>query len=88
VPFTCTYLPDGRIKAWGIPFILMFTSGASAFAAMQREALQDGGAMRMFVITLAVIFAIFRVMSIKRTRLQYIEFDEAPAAFQKLGLHT
>jgi hypothetical protein len=87
VPFTCTYLPDGRIKAVGIPFIVAFVMGASSFARMELEALQGGGAIRLFV-TLAVLFAILRVVSLKRARLPNVEFDEAPASFQRLGLHT
>jgi hypothetical protein len=87
VPFTCTYLPDGRIKAVGIPFILMFVMGASSFAGMEREALQGGGVTRLF-ITLGVLFVILRVMAISRSRLPNVEFDEAPATLQRLGLHT
>lgn len=87
VPFTCTYLPDGRIKAAGIPFVVAFVMGASSFARMELEALQGGGAVRLLA-TLAVIFAVLRVMSIRRTRLPNVEFDEAPATFQRLGLHT
>lgn len=87
VPFTCTYLPDGRIKAVAIPFLLLFTTGATWFAEMQRSALLFGGTPRLFV-TLAVIFAILRVASLRRARLPQVEFDEAPASFQRLGLHT
>ncbi len=87
VPFTCTYLPDGRLKAVGIPFVVAFVLGASSFARMELEALQGYGVVHLFV-TLSVLFAILRGMSIKRARLPNVEFDEAPAAFQRLGLHT
>jgi len=87
VPFTCTYVPDGRLKALGIPFVVIFVMGASLFAGMQREVLLGGGARRLLV-TLGVMFIVLRVLSITRSRLPSVEFDEAPAAFQRLGLHT
>ena len=64
-----------------------FVMGASSFARMELEALQGGGPVRL-VVTLAVLFAVLRVMSVRRTRLPNVEFDEAPATFQRLGLHT
>ena len=87
VPFTCTYLPDGRIKALAIPLLVMFMIGASTFAGMTREALLGDGLQRL-VVTLAAVFTILRVASLRRARLPQIEFDESPAAFQRLGLHT
>jgi hypothetical protein len=35
-----------------------------------------------------VVFAALRVMSLKRARLPYVEFDEVPGTFQRLGLDT
>jgi hypothetical protein len=87
VPFTCTYLPDGRIKAFAIPLFMMFMIGASTFAGMTREALVGDG-LRSLVVTLAVAFTVLRVASLRRARLPQIEFDESPATFQRLGLHT
>jgi uncharacterized membrane protein YagU involved in acid resistance len=87
VPFTCTYLPDGRIKAFGIIFIVVFVMGASAYARMEREAVLGDG-LSTLIITLGVMFTILRVRSITRSRLPNVEFDEAPASLQRLGLHT
>ncbi len=87
VPFTCTYLPTENMKALGPIYAIAFVVGALNFAGMQHAALQSGNAVRV-LITLAAAFAILRVMSLKRTRLPAVEFDEAPATFQRLGLHT
>jgi hypothetical protein len=54
---------------------------------MQYNALH-GANMTRALVMLAVLFAIFRVMSLRRARLPYVEFDEAPATYQRLGLHT
>jgi hypothetical protein len=87
VPFTCTYLPSENMKALAPVYAIAFLVGASMFAQMQNNALQGGGAIGALV-TLAGLFAILRVMSVKRTRLPYVEFDEAPATFQRLGLDS
>ena len=86
VPFTCTYLPSENMKAMAPIFGFCFIIGASIFAQMQHTALQSGNPARL-VITLAALFAIFRVMSRTRQRLPNVEFDEAPVTFQQLGLH-
>lgn len=87
VPFTCTYLPSENMKALAPIYAIVFLVGASTFARVQHAALLGGGATRA-LLTLAVVFVILRVMSVKRARLPYVEFDEAPATFQRLGLHT
>ena len=86
VPFTCTYLPNEN-KAIVPIFAIVFMVGALSFARMQYAALQGGGALRA-VIVLSAAFGILRVMSVKRARLPRVEFDEAPATYQRLGLHT
>ena len=87
VPFTCTYLPSENMKALGPIYAIAFMVGASTFARMQNDALQNGNALRV-LITLAAALVILRVMSVKRGRLPYVEFDEAPATFQRLGLDS
>ena len=87
VPFTCTYLPSENMKALAPIYAIVFLAGASTFARVQYAALLGGGAIRA-LLTLAVVWAVLRVMSAKRARLPYVEFDEAPATFQRLGLHT
>ena len=86
VPFTCTYLPNEN-KAIVPIFAIVFMVGALSFARMQYAALQGGSALRA-VIVLSAAFVILRVMSVKRARLLRVEFDEAPATYQRLGLHT
>jgi hypothetical protein len=86
VPFTCTYLPNEN-KAIVPIFAIAFMVGALSFARMQYDALQGGGVLRA-VIVLSAAFGILRVMSVKRARLPRVEFDEAPATYQRLGLHT
>ena len=85
VPFTCTYLPSENMKALAPIYAIAFLVGASTFAQMQYEALLGTRAIRLLT-TLAVVFAILRLMSVKRGRLPSVEFDEAPVTFQRLGL--
>jgi hypothetical protein len=87
VPFTCTYLPSENMKALAPVYAIAFLVGASLFARMQYDALQGTSALTS-LMTLAVAFATLRVMSLKRARLPYVEFDEVPATFQRLGLDT
>ena len=86
VPFTCTYVPSENMKALAPVYAIAFVAGALQFAAMQNAALQSGSALRLLG-TLAAVFAILRVMSMKRGRVPHIDFDEAPATYQRLGLH-
>jgi hypothetical protein len=55
------------------------------FARMESDALANGSALKL-LLTLAIVFAILRIISMKRTRLPSVQFDEAPATFQRLGL--
>lgn len=87
VPFTCTYVPNGNMKALVPIYGISFIAGASMFARMQNGALQGGGAITV-LMTLAVVYAILRLMSARRTRLPSVDFDEAPATFQRLGLDS
>jgi hypothetical protein len=86
VPFTCTYLPnDNRalVPIFGIAFIV----GAVNFARLQHAALLGGGALRA-VVVLSAAYGILKLMSVKRERLPRVEFDEAPATYQRLGLNS
>jgi hypothetical protein len=87
VPFTCTYLPSENMKALAPIYAIAFVIGAVNFAGMQNSALQSGNPARV-LITLAAAWAILRIMSVKRARLPYVEFDEAPATYQRLGLNA
>ena len=85
VPFTCTYLPSENMKALAPIYAIVFVIGAVNFAGMQNSALQNGNPAHLLTM-LAAAWVLLRVMSVKRTRLPYVEFDEAPATFQRLGL--
>jgi hypothetical protein len=85
VPFTCTYVPSENMKALGPVYAIAFLVGASQFARLQHAALNGGGAT-LLLIALAVIFAVLRAISARRVRLPWVEFNEAPASFQRLGL--
>ena len=85
VPFTCTYLPSENMKALAPVYAIAFIVGASIFARMQYDALQVPSTLTT-LMTLAVVFVIVRVISVKRARLPYVEFDEVPVTFQRLGL--
>jgi hypothetical protein len=85
VPFTCTYLPSENMKALAPIYLLAFVVGASSFARMQYNVLH-GSRSAMVLLTLLAAFALLRLLSIRRARLPFVHFDEAPATFQRLGL--
>lgn len=85
VPFTCTYMPSENMKALAPIYAIAFLIGASIFARMQYDALYGDRAIGA-LLTLAIAFVILRVITLKRARLPYVDFDEAPATFQRLGL--
>ena len=87
VPFTCTYLPSENMKALAPIYTLMFMVGAVNFASMQVTAIAGGNPARL-LLTLGILFAVLRVMSLRRLRRPLVEFDEAPSTYQQLGLHT
>jgi hypothetical protein len=87
VPFTCTYLPSENMKALAPIYAAAFLIGAANFGRMQTQAVVSGDPTRI-LITLAVLFVVLRVASIRRVRRPLVEFDEAPSSFQRLGLHT
>jgi hypothetical protein len=88
VPFTCTYVPSENLKTFGIPYVVAFLIGASIFAGMERHALQDPAAWLRLVGLLALITVGLRVVSTRRASGPPVDFDEAPATTQRLGLHT
>ena len=87
VPFTCTYVPSENMKALAPIYAIAFVIGAVNFAGMQNTAMQSGNPARL-LFTLAAAWVILRVMSVKRARLPHVEFDEAPATYQQLGLNS
>jgi hypothetical protein len=54
---------------------------------MQKDLL-DGTDLIGPLATLAVLFAIIRVLAARRVRPPYVRSDEAPASFQRLGLDS
>jgi hypothetical protein len=88
VPFTCTYLPSENLKTFGIPYVVIFLIGASTFAGMERAALQDPAAAVRTIVLLTAIYIGLRVASLRQMKRPPIDFDEAPATTQRLGLHT
>jgi hypothetical protein len=87
VPFTCTYLPSENMKAMAPIYALMFMVGAINFARLQVSAITSGDVTRI-LMTLGILFVVFRVASLRRVRRPLVEFDEAPSTYQQLGLHT
>ena len=88
VPFTCTYLPSENLKTFGIPYFVIFLIGASTFAGMERAALQDPAAAVRTIGLLTVIYVGLRVACLRQMKRPPIDFEEAPATTQRLGLHT
>lgn len=86
VPFTCTYVPDENMKALAPLYAIAFLVGASMFARLESRALFEGHAMTA-VIVLTVAYAVIRAISETRRRPPQVEFDEAPATVQRLGLN-
>lgn len=87
VPFTCTYVPAGNMKALAPFYLIAFLVGANVFSRLQLAALN--GNLVTPVATLAAALAVVWILSATRRRLPQVEFDEAPAVgFQTLGLHT
>ena len=84
VPFTCTYLPRENMKALAPVYAIAFAIGASIFARLQHAALYDTPVPTL--LTLVAVYASLRLVAVTRARLPYVEFDEAPATFQRLGL--
>ena len=62
VPFSCTYVPSENMKAMGAVYAFAFVIGATLFARMQKDLL-DGTDIIGPLATLAVLYAILRVMS-------------------------
>jgi hypothetical protein len=85
VPFTCTYLPSENMKALAPIYAIAFVAGASLFAQVEHEVLYGSGMLGTWV-TLGALYVLLRVAAARRTRLPDVEFDEAPATFQRLGL--
>jgi len=88
VPFTCTYLPNDNFKTLAIPYVVIFLVGASTFARLERAALLDPGAAVRAIALLSAIYIGLRVASLRQMQRPPIDFDEAPATTQQLGLHT
>lgn len=88
VPFTCTYLPSENLKTLAIPYVVIFLTGASMFAGMERASLQDPAAAIRTIGLLSVIYVGLRAASLRQMKRPPIDFDEAPVTTQKLGLHT
>ena len=76
------------MKALAVFYVVIFLTGASAFARMERSALQDPIAAMPLLVLLGAIIAAARVASGRRTARPPIEFDEAPSTTQRLGLNT
>ncbi|MGQ0733798.1 MAG: hypothetical protein ACT4QD_09100 [Acidobacteriota bacterium] len=87
VPFTCTYIPYENMKALAPIYAIAFVVGASLFARVQHDALYGGGPTTALA-TLTVVYVTLRVVAVTRPRLPNLEFDEAPATFQRLGLDS
>ncbi|MEO8681276.1 MAG: hypothetical protein ABI665_19655 [Vicinamibacterales bacterium] len=87
VPFACTYVPSENMKALAPVYAGLFIAGASWFAQVEHRALMGDGALAAAVI-LAALFAGLRLISLVRPRPSSVDFDEAPATYQGLGLHT
>ena len=88
VPFACTYVPSENLKALAPIYLLAFLLGAFSFAGMQGAALASPAAASRLLVFLAVGFVAVRLRARARPRTNPVDFNEAPASIQRLGLHT
>ena len=88
VPFTCTYVPDTTMKAFGPAYIVAFLAGAAIFARVQSAALLSVEATAITIAGMLLVVLLLRLASRSRGRVRGVEFDEAPAGIQQLGLHV
>ena len=88
VPFTCTYLPNDNIKLLAPLYVIVFLIAVSVFTAAEGAALQSGGAALRLAIALGVVFTVLRLAASRRRHTLPVDFNEAPATTQRLGLHT
>lgn len=84
VPFTCSYLPQARMKALAPMYLIAFVLGAAAFARLQHAAVHGGGAAAAFS-TLAAVWVVLRLIAATQARRPVV-FEEAPVTIQRLGL--
>jgi hypothetical protein len=86
VPFTCSYVPNENMKALGPIYVIVFTFAAISFARMEAAVLAGRGVV-VGAVLFAVLMVTLRGVSNRGARAA-VEFDERPAAFQRLELHT
>ncbi len=85
-PFACSYLPGG-VGMGVVPiFVLAFVLGAVFFARVEL-AVVTGRFSVAALVMLGLVFAALRIAS-RRQREVVFEFDEVPASYQQLGLHS
>jgi hypothetical protein len=87
VPFSCSYVPGDDARVMAPLFVLMFLIGANMFARLEL-AILTGAFTVPGVFALILLLVCLRVASARRVRRPDIDFDEAPATFQQLGLHS
>jgi hypothetical protein len=87
VPFTCTYLPGDNMRAMVPLYAMAFLIGAALFAQIELAILTGTHAVA-WSAALASVFLILRILSWLRPRVVDIDFNEAPATLQNLGLHS
>jgi hypothetical protein len=86
-PFACSYVPGAAGGMGFLPiFGFAFLGGAAMFANVEL-AIISGRFVAPGLVTIAIVFAALRFAS-RRQPEASIEFDEAPASYQQLGLHT
>ena len=88
VPFACTYVPSENLKALAPIYLLAFLIFAFSSAGMQGAALASPAAASRLLLFLAVGFMAVRLRARARPRTNPVDFNEAPASIQRLGLHT
>jgi hypothetical protein len=88
VPFACTYVPSENLKGLAPIYLIAFLIGASSFAAMEGAALASPSAAAKVLMFLAAGLLAVRLRARARPLTSVVDFNEAPASIQRLGLHT
>ena len=87
VPFLCSYVPGTNGKATVPLLAIAFLIGASLFARLEL-AVVSGTNVAVGLGVIAITLTALRVLSHRRPRAAEIDFNESPAPYHQLGLHS
>ena len=87
VPFACSYVPGDNMRVMAPIYGAAFLLGALMFARLE-FAILNGTFTLQGLSGLILLLISLRFASSHRRRAAQVDFDETPATFQQLGLHS